>query len=205
MLLDLCQHAKVKKMKLLAGFICTQQAASDTKNCARPLRRMLLILCSWNVKPLQIAHSTVVIVQIRVCKKNPAHRTFLCQRKVRRFGRTQPDHRFDCLIHCVAELHGDCPSLVQALYSDRKKWHCHFANGFGFFQGPKNEAPRWLMVAAGILASSSIKAWYKFSHFMPGHEIWESQILALHGTIWDSSTIQWFAFGWFLELLGIAF
>ena len=63
-------------------------------------------------------------------QKNPAHRTFLCQRKVRRFGRTQPDHRFDCLIHCVAELHGDCPSLVQALYSDRKKWHCQFAKGF---------------------------------------------------------------------------
>ena len=130
LLLDLCQHAKVQTVKLLSGFFCTEQAASDTKNCAVPWCRMLLIFCSCNVKPLQIAHSTVVIVQIRVCKKNPAHRIFLCQRKVRRFGRTQPDHRFDCLIHCVAELHGDCPSLVQALYSDRKKWHCQFAKGF---------------------------------------------------------------------------
>ena len=34
---------KCKKMKLLAGFIYTEQAASHTKNCAMPWCRMLLI------------------------------------------------------------------------------------------------------------------------------------------------------------------
>ena len=89
--------------------ICTEQAAWNTKNCAKPPCRMPSILCSWNVRPLQIAHSIPPLSLFRyMLARNFQLGVLSCANEnwegleKFRLALSVSDHCFDSFIVCVA-------------------------------------------------------------------------------------------------------